>query len=127
MARNISPEFGASATGVSARQGAGSASRTAALSATGQAIYAQRPRAPDAGFRAAVGGTSPVIAPLFSPLSAKRFAAALNGDRPGHLTPVALSAAVRDALPAPWRAETPVAEAPNAGEMLRAMAPRISP
>ena len=97
------------------------------VEATGQAIYAQRPRAPDAGFRAAIRGTGPVIAPLFSPLSAERFAAALNGDRPGHVTPVALSAAVRDALPAPWRAETPVAGAPNAGEMLRAMARRISP
>ncbi|WP_127901309.1 uroporphyrinogen-III synthase [Solirhodobacter olei] len=83
--------------------------------------YAQEARAPSAEALAALAGQTPVIAPVFSPRSARLFRAAFPApDAPLRL--VALSPAVAEALgPGPVR----VAARPDAGAMLDALAEEL--
>ena len=97
----------------------------AGLRAEARAIYDQISLPPDDAFAAAMAHRGPVIAPLFSPRSAALFAQALGSQTPD-LTPVALSAAVRDALPEPLAAKAVVAAAPDAPAMISAIAALIS-
>lgn len=83
------------------------------------AVYDARARDPGPKVQAALAGSRPVIAPLFSPRSAQLFAAL-----PGALTApalhlVAISPACAAALPAPLAAI--VADTPDSGGMLRAI------
>lgn len=101
--------------------------RAAGIDAVGRAVYAQRALAPEAAFHGALAGPNRAIAPLFSPLAARRFADALDTAGPVDLVPVALSVAVRDALPDRLRGRCVVADAPTAHAMLARIATLISP
>jgi uroporphyrinogen-III synthase len=72
---------------------------------------------------AALAHPGPILVPLFSPRSATLFAAAAKG---AEVIPVALSAAVRSALPEALAAQAGVAESPDASAMIRALAAMIS-
>jgi uroporphyrinogen-III synthase len=69
--------------------------------------------------RAALAGTRPVIAPLFSPRSAQLFAAIDGALTAPALHLVAISPACAAALPPPLSAT--IAETPDSGGMLRAL------
>jgi uroporphyrinogen-III synthase len=97
----------------------------AGLRAEARAIYDQVSVPPGTAFAAALAHDGPIIAPLFSPRSAELFAEAVRTDAP-RLYPVALSAAVRDALPDPLARRTSVADSPDAPAMIRAIAALIS-
>jgi uroporphyrinogen-III synthase len=96
----------------------------AGLQAESAAIYDQRAVAPDAGFAAALAHRGRVIVPLFSPRSAALFAKAAD-DAP--VIPVALSGAVRDALPPALARRAHLAAHPDAAAMIEAVAALISP
>jgi uroporphyrinogen-III synthase len=96
----------------------------AGLEARAYPIYDQRAIAPDAGFATALAHPGPVIAPLFSPRSAALFVQAAGDAAP--VIPVALSAAVRDALPPMLAARAHVAAQTDAPAMIRAVAAVIS-
>ncbi len=83
------------------------------------AVYDARARAPGPALLAALAGTRPVFAPLFSPRAARLFAQV-----PGALTApalhlVAISPACAAALPTPLDAT--IAETPDSGGILRAL------
>ena len=83
------------------------------------AVYEARALDPPPAVVAALSGARPVVVPLFSPRSARLFAAL-----PGVLTApalhlVAISDACAAALPAPLRAS--IAKTPDSGGMLRAL------
>ncbi|AHM03762.1 Uroporphyrinogen-III synthase [Roseibacterium elongatum DSM 19469] len=88
------------------------------------AVYDQREMPPDATLDAALARDG-VIAPVFSPRSAKLLAQAAEGADAARLTLVAISAAARDALPAAWQDRTILAETPDAAAILEAIARRI--
>lgn len=67
-----------------------------------------------------------VIAPLFSPRAARQFVQQLGTARPEGLHLVAISEACAAALPGDLRRHTTIANAPDAGEMLRAIAEAMS-
>jgi uroporphyrinogen-III synthase len=67
----------------------------------------------------ALAGSLPIVAPLFSPRTARLFAAALPGDAPAPLTAVSLSQAVAEALPPGLPNVT--AARPDAAAMLDAL------
>jgi uroporphyrinogen-III synthase len=92
--------------------------------AEARAIYDQESVPPGPELAAALAHEGPILAPLFSPRSAKLFARAV-GDAP--VTPVAMSPAVRAALPEGLAARAVTAERPDAPAMLRALAALISP
>ena len=95
----------------------------AGLAAQAYPIYDQRAVAPDAGFATALAHPGPVIAPLFSPRSATLFAQAAEN---APVIPVALSNAVRDALPQAMAARALIAAQADAPAMIRAVAVAIS-
>lgn len=95
----------------------------AGMPVTAHPIYDQRALPPDPAFAAALAHPGLVIAPLFSPRSAALFADAAGG---AHVTPVALSGAVRDALPPAMAAHCHIAAHPDASAMIRAVAALIS-
>ena len=95
----------------------------AGLAAQAYQIYDQRAVAPDAGFATALAHPGPVIAPLFSPRSATLFAQAAEN---APVIPVALSNAVRDALPQAMAARALIAAQADAPAMIRAVAVAIS-
>lgn len=95
----------------------------AGLWAEAIAIYDQRAVRPNPDLAMALAHPGPIIAPLFSPRSATLFAQAA-GD--AMVTPVALSAAVRDVLPAAMAARCHLASHPDAPAMIRAVAKLIS-
>lgn len=85
-------------------------------------VYDQRAAAlaPEAG--TLLGGTAPVLVPLFSASSARRLAAALSGlPVRAPLLVAALSPAVAEAWNGPAPARLAVADAPDAGAMIRAL------
>ncbi|NKX45311.1 uroporphyrinogen-III synthase [Roseibacterium sp. KMU-115] len=96
----------------------------AGLMAEARAIYDQQAVDPGPDLAAALAHDGPILAPLFSPRSAKLFARAVGG---APVTPVAMSPAVRDALPETLAARAVVARHPDAPSMLRALAALISP
>jgi len=97
----------------------------AGLRAEARAIYDQVQIPQGDAFAAALAHDGPVIAPLFSPRSARIFAETAGG-APG-VCPVALSPAVRDALPQDLAARATIADSPDAPAMIRAMGALISP
>jgi uroporphyrinogen-III synthase len=97
----------------------------AGLRAEACALYDQLSVPPGTALAGVLAHDGPIIAPLFSPRSARLFAEAVGPDAP-RLQPVALSAAVRDALPDPLARRTPIADGPDAPAMIRAMAALIS-
>lgn len=103
--------------------------REAGLSATSQVVYDQVERAPDEVFASALS-RSPLIVPLFSPRSAELFASAALGawqpSSPGDAL-IALSAAVKAAVPRQWQSRTGVAARPDGDAMIDEIARRISP
>jgi uroporphyrinogen-III synthase len=102
----------------------------AGLNIEGAAIYDQRAVPPDAPFFDALAAR-PLVVPLFSPRSAALFSQAagnvLGPTPPEAVCFVALSAAVRDALPRGWHPVTGVAVRPDAEAMLDEIARRIFP
>lgn len=104
----------------------------AGLRAEARAIYDQVSIPQGAAFAATMAHAGPVVVPLFSPRSAALFAEAVTTPAmsvtpAATLLPVALSAAVRDALPDPLAARTVVADSPDAPAMIRAVGALISP
>ena len=95
------------------------------LRAEARAIYDQVSVPAGGAFAAALDHDGPVIVPLFSPRSAKLFAEVPRSDAHG-VHPVALSTAVRAALPQALAARTVTADSPDAPAMIRAMAGVIS-
>lgn len=98
----------------------------AGLPARGLAIYDQAACPPSTTFRDAIEGALPVIVPLFSPRSAQLFAQASEGSQPGDSRCIALSPAVKAALPDRWKASCHLATTPNADAMVVAIADLIS-
>lgn len=96
----------------------------AGLWAEAQAIYDQPALGTNPDLTAALAHPGPIIVPLFSPRSAALFAG-LAGDG-ADVIPVALSAAVRAALPADLARRAHVAETPDAAAMIRAVAAVMS-
>lgn len=96
------------------------------LRAEARAIYDQVTVTPGDAFAAALAHDGPVIVPLFSPRSARVYAEVAGSDATA-VQPVALSPAVRAALPGPLAARTVVAAAPDAPAMIRAVRALISP
>jgi uroporphyrinogen-III synthase len=88
------------------------------------AIYDQTASGPNSALTAALAHQGPVIVPLFSPRSAALFASAVGGG--GAVIPVALSDAVRAALPPVLAARALVADSPDAPTMIRAIAGLIT-
>jgi uroporphyrinogen-III synthase len=99
----------------------------AGIGARGAEIYDQRAVPPDTVFFDALAAR-PLLVPLFSPRSAALFRGAaepvLGTDAVGARF-FALSAAVRDALPAGWHPATDVADRPDAEALLDDIARRI--
>jgi uroporphyrinogen-III synthase len=93
----------------------------AGLRAEGQAVYDQVTVPPPPTFAKAIGHPGPVIAPLFSPRSARIFAQALDGPPPAGLRVVALSPAVARALPGALAKTAVIADTPDAVSMIRAI------
>lgn len=98
----------------------------AGIRAEGLAIYDQARLSPDAGLEGALAHPGGVIAPLFSPRSARLFVEAA-GDRVAGVRPLALSHAVQDALPEGLAGRAVCAESPDAPAMIRAIGALISP
>jgi uroporphyrinogen-III synthase len=98
----------------------------AGLRAEARPIYDQVAVTPGSELTAVLRHDGPVIAPLFSPRSARLFAEAA-GDGADRATPIALSAAVRDALPDTLAAHARIADSPDAPAMIRAIGALISP
>jgi len=96
------------------------------LRAEARAIYDQLSVPPGEAFAAALAHDGPVIVPLFSPRSAQLFAEVPGADATG-VQPVALSHAVRKALPDGMAARTVTAAGPDAPAMIRALGALISP
>lgn len=90
------------------------------LPVEGVVVYDQiaQPLTPDA--LTLLAGDAPVVAPLFSPRSARLLADAVRGAR-APIWPVAISPAAMDAWDAP-RAGHAIADAPDAAEMAAAIA-----
>jgi uroporphyrinogen-III synthase len=88
-------------------------------------IYDQTAQAPGPGFAAALAGPGPCIVPLFSPRSARLFAAAVesveSGDIGAPIWAAALSPAVAAALPVGCAARVAVAARPDADAMIQAI------
>jgi uroporphyrinogen-III synthase len=84
-------------------------------------IYAQRDHAPGDGFAEALAQQN-VIVPLFSPRSALRFADAL-GEMDADMTLLAMSDAVKQALPQRLQRHTQVIAHPTGAEMRKALDP----
>jgi len=95
------------------------------LRAEGRAIYDQVSVPPGRAFAAALEHDGPVIVPLFSPRSAELFGRVPGADATG-VHPVALSPAVRAALPDVLAARAETAESPDAPAMIRAIGALIS-
>lgn len=95
----------------------------AGLKAEELAIYDQAARPATAQLQAALDHPGPIIVPLFSPRSAALFAQAAGA---APVTAVALSEAVRAALPADLAARAVVADHPDGPAMIRAVAAVIS-
>jgi uroporphyrinogen-III synthase len=95
----------------------------AGLQAEAQPIYDQTALGAHPDLAAALGHSGPIIVPLFSPRSATLFAAAAKG---ADVIPVALSPAVRAALPRELAEKAGVADSPDAPAMIRAVAAMIS-
>jgi uroporphyrinogen-III synthase len=102
--------------------------RAAGHDAAAHVVYDQVSLPPDAAFSAALTRDH-LIVPLFSPRSAALFAeAAQPGWHPGPEDRIlALSAAVRAALPEEWKARARVVDRPDAAAMRDAIARRIFP
>jgi uroporphyrinogen-III synthase len=107
----------------------------ARLAATGltveaRSVYDQREVPPGPDFAEALAAPR-LVAPLFSPRSARLFAkAACRAGVPRTPQPprlVALSPAVRDALPPDWREGVTVAAAPDASAILDEIARQVYP
>jgi uroporphyrinogen-III synthase len=100
----------------------------AGLPVAAVAVYDQVALEPGPDFAAALAST-PLVVPLFSPRSAALFADAARrttqGLDPRALHLVALSPAVRDALPPTWQASTAIAERPDATAMLDGIARQV--
>ncbi|MFE3836734.1 uroporphyrinogen-III synthase [Pseudogemmobacter sonorensis] len=90
------------------------------------AVYAQRARGFDAPVLDLLARPGPVLVPLFSPRSARLFAAALPPGPGADLRPVAISANARDALPAPMALRTRIAARPDAEAMVEALAEALA-
>lgn len=86
-------------------------------------LYEQRLLPLDAEARAALDGSAPVIAPLFSPRTARQFATQGLGEAP--LFVAALSQAVADAVGPDDLRALAVAERPNASDMARTVSELI--
>ena len=97
----------------------------AGLRATGHVIYDQRALALAQGARDALAGPRRVIAPLFSPRSARLLAEAAPAPRNTAL--ICISKATVLALPGPMRDLATLSEAPTGAAMLIAMARQICP
>jgi len=89
----------------------------AGLPARDVAIYDQQVCPPPEAFQTAMTYQGPVLVPLFSPRSAKIFASATGSAAAGNMRLLAMSDAVRDALPADWQARCAVIAAPRADAM----------
>ncbi|MFC2970020.1 uroporphyrinogen-III synthase [Acidimangrovimonas pyrenivorans] len=88
-------------------------------------VYDQVPRLLSPQARAALAGTAPVYAPLFSPRTARLLVdAAAEARAPLHV--IAMSAAVAAAAQALGKASISTAERPDAGAMLDLLAHRIA-
>jgi uroporphyrinogen-III synthase len=92
----------------------------AGLPCAAQAIYDQTALGPNDDLTTALAHSGPVFVPLFSPRSAALFASAAGSG--GDIIPVALSDAVRAALPPDLAARALVADSPDAPAMIRAIA-----
>ncbi|MBF9042716.1 uroporphyrinogen-III synthase [Rhodobacterales bacterium HKCCE4037] len=95
--------------------------RKAGLEAHGIAVYDQRAVPPDDAFHEAMRQPQ-VIVPLFSPRSAMLFAEAVSCPLDA-ATLIAMSDAVRDALPAQLQPRTTVLARPTGAEMRKALEP----
>ena len=95
--------------------------QAADLDVRGVAVYAQRPIAPDARFHAALSADR-VVVPLFSPESAALFAEAAPQSLE-NATILAMSPAVKQALPAHLHSLTRVIPQPTGAEMRKALEP----
>jgi uroporphyrinogen-III synthase len=100
--------------------------RHGGLPVTAQAIYRQDAAPVPDAFSAALAQEGVILAPLFSPRSARLFVQAADGNRPPKATLVAISGAVRDALPSDWQAACRVAPEPNGAAIITTLAGIIS-
>lgn len=93
----------------------------AGIAVTEAVVYDQQAVPLTEAARAALAGSAPVVAPLFSPRTARLFAGELGaaGSVRGPLTAVCLSPAVADALPA--KVARTVAARPDGAAMLDAL------
>lgn len=98
--------------------------QAAGLRARGVALYDQRACDPGPEFHDALAART-LLVPLFSPRSARFFAEAAGAPGAGAAA-LALSAAVRDALPGDWQRLCTVAAMPDADAMAAEVARRIS-
>jgi len=92
--------------------------RKAGVAADSVAIYDQRPVPPPPAFHRAMAHGGHLIVPLFSPRSAVLFAQAAEGARRGDMDLIALSDAVRSALPAHMVPLCAATAAPTAAAMV---------
>lgn len=93
--------------------------RAAGYDATGVEVYRARLLDWPADTRTALAQTGrAIIAPLFSPRAATAFAQQLGDAPSAHILPVAISRACADALPPALRAQTTIAQRPDADAML---------
>ncbi len=99
----------------------------AGIHAEAKEIYAQVDIDNSARIQALIEGRRLVIAPLFSPRSAQRFADAIGSAPPSRLAAVAISPATRDALPKGWLHPVTVATRPDAHAMISGITSLISP
>lgn len=93
---------------------------------TSRVVYVQRSQPLSADARRLLEREGCVIVPLYSPRSARLLSAALPAGTRARLGIVAISAAARDALPAPLRHHALLAARPDGPAMLEAIAGAIS-
>ncbi len=98
--------------------------QAAGLQATGLVVYDQAKRDLTDEARAVLSGTAPVIAPLFSPRSARLFSDAVRGAI-APILPGAISRAAADAAGPDLAQDMTISAAPNRDAMIRAVLHRI--
>lgn len=99
----------------------------ARLRADGLVAYEQKTLGMPEGWTDALSHPGPILAPLFSPRSAERFAQVLGSMVPADLILPCLSRPVADALPPKLQARTEIANAPTAEALTAVLARHISP
>lgn len=99
--------------------------RARGMQASGHVVYEQRDLALSDQAREALAGPRRVIAPVFSPRSARLLATAAPDMRETRIP--CISKPARDALPEPLRPLASVSDAPDAAAMLIAVARQLCP